>query len=186
MPDRDPVEAPLSEEQRARLRESREDLGRLLRSARLATLTIWTLGIFGCLTLAWGLLGGGGILLGLVLLAVAWNERRGRDLLRVLEPEGARVLGWNQLILALVVTGYCLLVIWRAGAGPDPALREVEELLGISPDLVADLTRTVYGAVIVVVWPVQALLARYHFGRKDRMEEFRRATPPWIQDLLRE
>jgi hypothetical protein len=96
------------------------------------------------------------------------------------------VLGWNQLALAGVVAVYGLLAILRAGESTDPSMRELEELAGISPEFVADLTRKVYGSVIVVVMLVQGILARNYFRQKARVEDFRRKTPSWVLRTLTE
>lgn len=176
--------APLSGAQKAALDDAAVRLHTLLRPARIASVNAWTLGIFGALTLIWGVVGGGGVLIGLALLTVAWNERRGRDRLRALDPDGARILAWNQLILAGVVTAYCLVTIVRARLAPDPSLQRLEALAGLPADLVADLTTLVYGSVILVVGFVQVLLARYHARREAPLEAFRESTPGWVVELL--
>lgn len=180
-----PENDPLSAGQRAALGEATQELRGLLRSSRIANVTAGSLLFFGAITLAWGAVsGGGGVLIGLALLAVAWNERRGRDRLRAIDPEGARVLGWNQLALAAVVAVYGLVAILRAGEATDPSMQQLEELVGISPELVAEITRRVYGSAIVAVALIQGVLARYHFRQRARMEDFRRRTPSWVLQTL--
>lgn len=156
----------------------------LLRPARAATINGSTLAVFGVLSLLWALLVGGGLLVAVALVALAWNEFRGRDRLRALDPDGARILGWNQCLVALVVVVYCSFAIAGARAAPAPELAELREAVGISTDVIADLTTLVYGAVIVVVVAFQAALARWHFARGPRMEAFVRDTPPWIVEVL--
>lgn len=67
---------------------------------------------------------------------------------------------------------------------PDPSMQELVEMAGMPADLVSGLTTILYGAVLVIVILVQALLARYHFGAKARIEAFRQETPRWIVELL--
>jgi len=175
----------LSTEQRAQLQAARARLGPIERATRWATLTSWTLGIFGTLTVLWGLVAGaGGLVVGVALLAVAWNERRGRDQLRSLDPRGARILGWNQVVLAVVITVYLGFTIVRARTAPNPSVRELEELVGMDPGVVAQLTALVYGAVIVVVDIVQLFMARFHFRREAMVETLRREAPDWVLDVL--
>jgi len=172
---------PLSVGDRAVLAEATRELRGLRRPTRLASLTSGILLVFGVISVAWGAVsGGGGVFAGIALIALGWNERRGRDRLLALEPEGASILGWNQLALAGVVAVYGLLGILRAGEPTDPSMRQLEELAGLSQDLVADLTRMVYGSIIVAVTLVQVILARYYFRQKARVEDFRRRTPPWV------
>lgn len=172
-------------EGRAELDRARAGLRPIRRATRWATLTFWTVGVFGVLTVLWGLVsGGGGVIVGVALVAVAWNERRGRDRLRSLEPAGARILGWNQLILAVVITVYLLGVIIQARSTTDPSMGELERVVGLDPDMVAELTTMVYGAVIVIVDLVQLLTARFHFHRQAMVEAYRRATPEWVLDVL--
>jgi hypothetical protein len=177
--------SPLSPEQKSTLAAAATRLEKVTRPARIARFNAWTIGIFGGLTILWGVAsGGGGVLVGIALLAIAWNEMRGVRLLQAIEPEGARVLGWNQLLVAAVIAGYCVFAILGARRGPDESMRELEEAAGISSETVADLTLLIYGSVAVVVGLVQALLARYHFRAGAAVEAFRRETPAWAIELL--
>lgn len=175
----------LSPEQQAAVERARWALKPIQRSTRYATMTYWTVGGFGVLTILWGLIAGaGGLVVGAALVAVAWNEKRGRDRLRALDPEGARILGWNQVILAVVITLYLIGVILRSRTTTDPSVRELEEMVGIEPGLVAQLIALVYGAVMVMVDIIQALTARFHFRRQPMVEALRRGTPDWVLELL--
>jgi hypothetical protein len=158
---------------------------KLVRPARIARFNAWTIGMFGGLTVLWGFAsGGGGLVVGLALLAVAWNERRGVRLLEAMDAEGARVLGWNQLLVAVVIAGYCVYAILRARRGPDASMRALEEAAGISSETVAELTLLIYGSIAVMVALVQVLLARYHFRAGAAVDAFRRETPRWAMELL--
>lgn len=174
---------PLSAEQKRELGDASARLHRLLRAARISTTTFWTLVACGAVSTLWALASqGSGIIVGLALLATAWNERRGRDRMRAVDPGGARILGWNQLATAGVIIAYCLVAIVRAGSSVDPSL---DAALGASTSaLVVRLTRLFYGVVIAVVALSQALLARYYFRREPMLEAFRRETPGWILDVL--
>ena len=176
---------PLSLEQKEQLAVASGVLHALLRPARMARANAWAMAAFGVLTILWGWVAGGGLWIGGALIAVAANEFRGVRVLSALDPDGARILGWNQVVLAVVVCGYCAVVIARAGAAPDPSMAEIEKLAGFSSDLVAGLTAVVYGGVAVVVTIVQACLTRWHFRAGRRMASFVDETPPWIVDVLR-
>lgn len=186
-PEPDPVleEDPLSEEQRERLREAGGRLDEILRAARVASFTAWTVAIFGGISLLLGLTSPIGAAVGAALLAVAWNEFRGRRLLRALSPEGARVLGWNQLALLVVVILYCGWSVWSVRSGPGPEVRQLQELAGLPADFVSEMATVMYAAVAAIVAIVQGLLARYHFARGPRLEAYLDETPRWIVDVQR-
>jgi hypothetical protein len=176
---------PLSAEQKGQLAAASAARAKLLRPARIARFNAWTVGVFGALSVVLGLAtGGSGALIGIALIAIAWNEARGAGRLSALDPEGARILGWNQLVLAGVVAVSCAAAIAKARTSPDPAMKELEELGGISAGLVSGLTTVFYAAVGVIVALVQALLARYHFRARERVAAFRRDTPDWVLELL--
>jgi hypothetical protein len=113
---------------------------------------------------------------GLVLLGLAWNERRGRTLLLAADPRAPRRLAFNQLLLLLVVVVYCVHSAYVAWTGPSPldALLEEEpelgEMLGDDASLaeLAEWARTaalvVYGAVAALSLLVQSLLALYYLS----------------------
>ena len=177
--------SPFTPEQRAALHEAVGRKRSLMRPARVASFNGWTVGLFGALSVLWGLIAGlSGAVIGAALLVVAWNELRGAKRLHALDPEGATILGWNQLILGGVIALYCAYAIVSARIAPDPSMQENVEMAGMPADLVSGLTTILYGAVLVIVILVQALLARYHFGAKARIEAFRRETPRWIVELL--
>lgn len=181
-----PDSGPLSSTDKAALDSAAERVRVLLKPARWATVNVWTVGVFGVLTLIYGLASGtSAVLVGLGLVLVAWNERRGRDLLRAIDPRGPTVLGWSELALGAVIAASCLLAILKARAAPDPSLVELSEAAGISLDELAGITTRVYGALIVGVVIAQALVARYHFRNRPKVEQFRRETPPWVLEILR-
>jgi hypothetical protein len=64
-------------------------------------------------------------------------------------------------------------------------MQEMVEMAGVPADLIGDLTTMFYGALLVIVTLIQALLARYHFRTKPRIEAFLRDTPRWIVEALR-
>lgn len=174
---------PLAPEQKAQLAQARVAHRALTRPARVAAFNGWTVGIFGAATVAWGALAGGsGVLVGGVLVAVAWNELRGSRRVKALDPQGATILAWNQILLALVIAGYCLWVI--RGSTPDPATLELEEAAGIPAELVRDLTRWMYGGIAVVVVVVQGILARWYFAVRGRIAAFRGSVPIWVLEWL--
>ena len=181
-----PAPTPLSPEQREDLREAGERARRFLKAGRVATFNVWTLGSFAALTLLFGLFSPTALLLGAGLAVVAWTEHRGRALLRDLDPGGPRLLGRNQLALMALVVAYALWSLWMARTNPDPALAQMDEIMGgDTAGLVAELTTAVYLGVIALTVLFQGLLARYYFARAPMVEAYLRETPEWVVELQR-
>jgi hypothetical protein len=175
----------LTPEQKAALADAAARMKTVLRPARLARLNGWTVGVFGALSVLVGLVSGGsGIVVGLALVAVAWNEMRGVRRLVAIDPQGARILGWNQVVLGGVIVAYCAFAVVHARVAPGAATRQLEQLGGVAPGLIAQLTTVVYGAIAVLVGLVQLFFARYHFRAEARVRAFRDETPEWVRDVL--
>lgn len=115
---------------------------------------------------------------------VTYNEFRGRKLLLAYEPRGARLLGWNQLLLLAALVGYCVWSIIWGFVYPSPlsdVLTEHPELLAsyseserrnltdafdILDDFWPAIISTIYGAVILVSVFYQGGNAWYNFTRE--------------------
>lgn len=177
---------PLSAEERETLQIANERLGeRILGATKVATLNAWTLAVFGGLSLMTGVFGLTGPVVGAGLLAFAWNEFRGRRLLRKIDLEGPKILAWNQIGLAGGVLVYCGWSSYRAWAGHGEELAQLEAALGVSAVEVARLTVLVYAIIFVVTAVVLGFTARYHFVRGSRLEQYLGETPGWVVDIQR-
>lgn len=178
--------APLTPDQRREMEAARDRARRIIKAGRVATFNVWTLGTFAALTLPFGFFSLPALLLGGGMAAVAWNEHRGRALLRRMEPEGPRRLGRNQLALMALVVTYAVWSLFRARTHPDPGLAQMDDLLGgDTAGLVRDLTTLVYLAVIALTGIFQGLLARFYFARGPMVEAYLRETPEWVVELQR-
>ena len=176
---------PLSPEQRDQLVSVNERAAKVLGAAKVATFNGWTIGSFAAVTLAFGLLSLTAFLMGLGMGLVAWNEFRGRRLLRHFDPQGPQLLGKNQLGFMTLLVAYCVWSIYRTLTGPVPTLEGLEEMFGSVADLVTRLTVAVYGGVAVISLLVQGLNARYYFARAKPLQEYLAETPTWIVELQR-
>ena len=176
---------PLSEEQRAELARANERAAKILRAARIAAFNGWTIGAFAVVTLLFGLFSPTALLVGLGLGAVAWNEFRGRRLLRELDPAGPRLLWKNQVgFLALIVV-YCLWSIYGALHHPSPQLAELETTLGVEASLITNVVVAVYLGAIALSVLLLGLNARYYRARVGQLEAYLEETPGWIVELQR-
>ncbi len=176
---------PLTPEQKEELAGAGRRAATILKAGRVAAFNGWTLLVFGALSVLFGLFSPVGMAVGVLLLALGWNELRGRGLLRALDPRGARILGWNQISLMGVITAYCLWSLHRTLAHPDPEMVQLEEMVGISREMVTQVTVLAYGGVILLTAVFQGLLSRYHFARERLLAEYLEQTPGWILELQR-
>jgi len=182
-PDLEPSASPISPEQQEEFAEAGMKLAKILRAGKMASVSGWTLVVFGVISALLGLGSVTGMLVAGALLALGWNELRGRALLMALDPEGAKALGWNQLYILGLVVVYCLWQIYSGLAHPNPQLVELEELVGIDEGVVAQLTLVVYTSVMVITAVAQGLFSRWHFAREKMLKTYLEETPPWIVTL---
>ncbi|MEJ2677729.1 MAG: hypothetical protein P8174_01485 [Gemmatimonadota bacterium] len=174
----------LTPAQRAELAAANERAEKILRACRVATFNGWTIGTFGALSVLLGLGSLTALVVGACLLVVAWNEFRGRDMLRRFQTAGARLLGRNQLGLMAVIIAYCLWSIHGTLHHPGESIRQLEEFLG-GPGSVTHLVAWGYAAVIVLSVLAQGLNARYYFARVEQLATYLAGTPAWIVELQR-
>jgi hypothetical protein len=176
-------QSPLSRDQLAALAAALARARGILRAARLAAFTGWTLLAIGILSLLVSLFSVKGVLVGCALLAVAWNELEGRKMILRFDPRGARRLARNQLWFLGVIVLYCVWSVYRARFHPTPEVAQVEELLELGPGFVANATSAFYGLVLVAGVAYQLATYRYHAARIRMVEEYVAETPPWIMEV---
>lgn len=176
----------LSPEQRKALERARERARVFLKAGRVAAFNVWTLGVFATFTLLFGVTSPTALLLGGALATVAFFEHRGRIRLREFDPAGPRLLARNQLTLMAVIVVYALWRLWKTQTAPDPALQQMDDLLGgDTAGLVQELTTLVYVAVIALTVLFQGLMARYYKARVNMVRAYLQETPDWVVELQR-
>jgi hypothetical protein len=177
-------ESPLSAEQLAAFADATERSRKILAAARVATFNGWTFGISAAVSALFALGSFTAFVLAIGLGIVTWNEFRGRTLLRRFDPDGARLLGRNQLGLMALIVLYCLWSIHVSRTTPMAAqFEDLEVALGDMSEVVAQLTLAVYGGVIAGTVLFQGLNAKYYFARVGMIEAYRRETPEWVLKL---
>ncbi len=180
-----PDRGPLSPEQQRQLAEASQRARKVMGAARVAAFNGWTIGSIAAVSVLFGLFSRTALVMGLAMGFVAWNEFRGRALLRAFDPAGARLLGKNQVGLLVVIVVYCLWSIYITTTGENPEMAEIEAMIGDISDLVKELTVMVYGAVIGLSVLFQGLNARYYFSRQRLIREYLQQTPDWVVKLQR-
>lgn len=144
---------------------------KVLKAGRLATFNGWALAIFGAGSLLFAFTSLTALVVGGALLVLAWVEFRGRAGLRRLEPEGLRLLGWNQVALFAVLALYCLWSIRTLRVRPPDELETVAALAGLPADSLVALVVVTYVAVIAVSLVVLGLSAWYYWSRARLLRE---------------
>jgi hypothetical protein len=176
---------PLSAEQREELGRANQRAKKILGAAKVAAFNGWVIGGLAAVTLLFALFSMTALVMGAGMAVVAWNEFRGGKQLRGFDPQGAQLLGRNQLGFTGLVSAYCLWSIYRTVNNPITELAELEAIAGSVGDLVTSLTVTVYVAVMLVSLLVQGLNARYYYARTKMVQDHLKDTPAWIVDLQR-
>ncbi len=149
----------------------------------------WSVGVFGGLTLLFGMFSIAGWVLGGGMLAAAYVELTTVARLKRLEPAAARRLGWNQLALALLLLGYAGWSLHGAMFGPDPlastiaAAPEAAEMLAPYSSMARTISAAVYLTLGLFAIFAQGGTAMYYFTRERHIRAYRQETPRWIVEL---
>lgn len=175
----------MSADQQQELTWANERVGAFMGAVKVATFNGWTVGFFAVVSLLFAFTSVTAFVMAVGLAVVAWNEFRGRTMVRAFRPDGLQLLGRNQLGFVVLLVGYGLWGIYRTMAGTTPELAELDSLMPSASELVETLTVAVYVGVIVLSLIFQGLNARYYFIRATRMREYLAETPQWILDLQR-
>jgi hypothetical protein len=193
-----PSAAPLTGEHLEQLARAKLLAGKVRKACGVATVNGCILvvfsGISGLLALMGVMFGefdviGLGLGAGLALLA--WNEFRGRAMLRRFELRGCRVLGWNQLVLMAMVIVYAAWMLGSSLWGPGPydeAIARERMLagpLGSINNLYKMISVVIYGGLIAGTLIFQGLNSLYYFTRGKHVEAYVSETPEWVVDLQR-
>ena len=184
-----PAASPLSVEHLHQLAAAKAAGKRIARAVTVAQFDGWSVGAFAALTLLFGFTSVSGILIAAGMGAVAFLELRGAARIRQLQPEAARVLGFNQLALGGLLIAYAAWQIFShlTGTGEYAQLAASDPQLGQMLAPVEDLTRLivvgVYAGVIVASLVAQGGLAMFYFSRVKHIRAYVRQTPEWIVNL---
>jgi hypothetical protein len=181
---------PLTPEHLRALADARHRARRVRRAATIAAISGWSMAVFAGLTVLGVALGSmTSLVVSLALAAIAWNELRGGAMLRRLDPRGATRLGYNQIILGVLIVAYAAWSLFSSLGGDTLA-----SLGGSTGDpqvdaMVADLSRTVayalYATIALAGVLVPGLTAWYYFSRARIIRDVVARTPAWVLEALR-
>lgn len=189
----EPVAA-LNPAQRREFEEAGRRARTIRRAAGVAAFNGWSMAVLAVCSTPFAFGSPAGLVIAIGLGLVAWNEFRGRRRLLEFDSEAAAILGWNQIALLAIISGYCLWQTLSALAGGGPfaaeiaANPELRELLGSGEDfdqLFRLLVVVFYGVVLALSLVFQGANAWYYFSRRRVVDAYLRSTPAWVLDLQR-
>jgi hypothetical protein len=151
----------------------------------------WTVGLFGGLTLLFGIFSPVGLILGAGMIAIAYVELRGAKRMRLLDPQSPRMLAWNQVVLGGLLLAYASYSLWTIYTGRTDMQTEIAKYPELT-DVVGDMDRLskligllIYGTLMAVAIFGQGGTALFYLSRKKHIEAYLRETPSWIIDAQR-
>ena len=183
--------SPLSPEHLKQMEEARQRAKKIRRCIAVANFDGWSVGVFGALTLLFGVFTLTGWLLGGGMLAVAYVELSAVPSLKRLEPSVTKRLGWNQIALSAILLTYALWSLYAAWFGPDPLAEaiasapETAEMLAPFSSIARLINAAVYIALAGVAIIAQGGTALYYFTRAKYIRAYRDQTPRWIIEMQR-
>ncbi|HEX4794595.1 MAG TPA: hypothetical protein VH370_12420 [Humisphaera sp.] len=173
--------------------EAQKKLKKIRRAISVANFDGWTIGIFGGLSLMFGMIGGisvSDIIVGLVLAGIALVELRTAKNLRRLDVRSARILGFNQLALAALIILYSLWRMHASGSADSSEGQMISQVADVDPGMassVRSLTEQVsyalYGSLILFAILAQGGTALYYFSREKYLRAYVEQTPQWILQM---
>lgn len=188
----EPQVTPLTDQQRQALSEADRRCRKATRAAGVAAFNGWFTAVFAALCAPFAPFSITALLMGCALGVIAFNEFRGRRLIRALDLRGPRRLGWNQVGMMAVVIVYALFQIYAGLTGASPyqahiaSEPQLAEMLGSIDELQRFVVLAVYVTVIVLTIVFQGGNALYYFTRTGPMRAYLAQTPPWVLEIQRE
>lgn len=185
---------PLDAAQHQKLAEANERIKPLSRVAKVAAFNGWVCGFFAAVSAPFALFDVASFIMAVGLTVVAYNEFKGRTLIRKLDASAGKLLGWNQVGFLTLICVYCLWQLVLGIFSPNPLEAEIKkhpelgQLIG-SPDQLMWIYDAVmigtYALVITLTAVFQGYNAYYYFSRGKKLAAHIEQTEPWIVDLQR-
>ena len=182
---------PLTADQQSELADAGRRARKATGAAKVAAFNGWCTAVFAGLCAPFAAFSLTALVLGLGLGVIAYNEFRGRRLIRAFDLRGPRLLGWNQVGLMALVVLYSVAQLHAGLTGPNPyaaqlsAEPQLAEMLGPIEDLQRLLVLAVYGTVVALTILFQGANAVYYFTRAKHIRNYLAQTPGWVVELQR-
>jgi hypothetical protein len=182
-------QSPLSAEHLQQMQDARLRAKKVRRCVSVANFDGWSVGVFGALTLLFGMFSFWGWFLGGGMLAIAYVELSTVPRIKRLETGAARRLGWNQIALGSLLLTYAGWSLYTMMYGPDPLAStiaqapEAAEMLAPYSGLARMIGAAVYVGLALVAIFAQGGTALYYFTRERHIRAYREQTPAWIVQM---
>jgi len=192
-----PAPGPISPAQLEQLSLAEQRERRFAGALKVAAFNGYGLAVVGSLALLFDLSEPASWLLAAALLALAYQELRGRKLLASYDRSGLTVLMRNQLALIVVVCLYSLSRIYAALHGDNPLAQvlrdnadaaevmEASELLDDTSSMYRYGIVAFYALVMALTALIQGGCALYYATRRKHLNTFLSETPAWVIDWHR-
>jgi hypothetical protein len=183
-----PQSSPLSPQHLHQLSDAKRRAKKVRRAASVAALSGWSMLVFACISLALAFFSDWSAwAVGIGLLLVALNELRGSAMLRRADPAGAKVLGWNQLVLAALLVAYATWSLATSlrqppGAGMQSGDPQIDAM---AANITSAVTYGLYGTMAILGLLLPGLTSIYYFSRARIVRSFLAETPAWIVEIMR-
>ena len=185
---------PLTAEHHQQIASAHSRAAKIRSAARFATFNGWVTGVFALLSVPFAPFSFAGFLVTVGLAIVTYNEFRGKKMLLAFDPQGAKLLGWNQMGFLGLITVYSLWMIFEGFTGAGPLAKEIQQYPQLQSALgsAAELKQlyqmvvlAIYSAVIALSVVFQGFNAFYYFTRQILVRDYLRETPGWIVEMQR-
>jgi hypothetical protein len=181
----------LTPEQLKQIADARLRSKKIRKGVSVAMFDGWTVGLFGGLTLLFGMFSPVAWILGVGMIVVAYVELRGAKRMRLLDPQAPRMLAWNQVVLGGLLLAYASYSLWTIYTGRTDLQSEIAKYPELT-DTLGDMDRLakligllVYGTLMAVAIFGQGGTALFYLSRKKHIEAYLRETPHWIIEAQR-
>jgi hypothetical protein len=180
--------SPLSPEHLWQITEARKSSRKIRRAVSVARFDGWSLALAAGLTFVLSIGDRSGMAIGILLAAIAGVELYNANRLRALNPQAARVLGFNQIALALLLIVYSICKIYAAMSGKgevdqigqaDPMAAQMLKDTGIT-QMVTTMELAIYSGLIAYAIFAPGGMALYYFTRVKHVRKHLSQTAPWI------
>jgi hypothetical protein len=130
--------------------------------------------------------------MGLMMTMAAFVEFRGQGRLRRLEPSAARTLGYNQIVLGLLIVLYAawnvneLTTAWPGTIKFDFSLKDESLQFALGHAAFRhQLSLVLYGVMGILAVIIQGSAAWYCFSRDQWIRQYVSFAPSWIVQMQR-
>ena len=153
------------------------------RAVAVANFDGWSIAVFAFLNCLCGFTDLTSMIVGLAMGAMAFVEIRGASQLRRLDETAPRRLGFNQVLLGMLLCAYAVWQIYQYLHAPSAlaAVTQADPRVGKRfEDMFRSLAVALYGSLIIFAIVAQGGAALFYFTREKYIRTYRQRTPAWI------